>query len=62
MDVSSQIVISSFTGLLGGLLSFETGSSSYMTFAIAGLFGSLGSTALHYLWRRFMGNTEKNCG
>ncbi|CNE17935.1 phage holin family protein [Yersinia nurmii] len=62
MGIISQIIISSFTGLLGGLLSFENGSSHYMTFAIAGLFGTLGSTALSYLWRRFLGSSEKNRG
>lgn len=55
MGVISQIVISSFTGVLGGLLSLENGGSDYMTFAISGLFGTLGSTALSYLWHRFMG-------
>jgi hypothetical protein len=55
MGVISQVIISSFTGLLGGLLSFESNASRYMTFAIAGLFGTLGSTALSYLWRRFFG-------
>ncbi|ELI7922731.1 MULTISPECIES: phage holin family protein [Yersinia] len=49
----SQIIISSFTGLLGGLLSFENGVSAYMTFIVAGLFGTLGGTALSYLWQRF---------
>ncbi|WP_145931779.1 phage holin family protein [Yersinia bercovieri] len=54
--VMSQIVVSGFTGLIGGLFSFESGSSRYMTFAIAGLFGAMGSTALQYLWSRFLGH------
>lgn len=51
--VISQIIVSSFTGLIGGLISFEGGISRYMTFAVAGLFGAMGSSALQYLWQRF---------
>ncbi|MBS0054150.1 phage holin family protein [Yersinia sp. Marseille-Q3913] len=54
--VMSQVVVSGFTGLIGGLFSFESGGSRYMTFAIAGLFGAMGSTALQYLWNRFFGH------
>ncbi|WP_434462184.1 phage holin family protein [Serratia plymuthica] len=53
MGVISQIVISSFTGLLGGLLSFENGASHYTTYAASGLFGTMGSTALSYIWQRW---------
>lgn len=49
--VLSQLSISIFTGVLGGLLSIESGASSYMTFVIAGLFGSLGSTILNFLYQ-----------
>jgi len=52
MGIICQLIVSGFTGLTGGLLSFETGASSYMTFIIAGLFGTMGSTALSYLWQR----------
>ncbi|HEI6849932.1 TPA: phage holin family protein [Yersinia enterocolitica] len=54
--VISQVIVSSFTGLLGGLFSFEGGGSTYMTFAIAGLLGAMGSTALQYIWNRFFGH------
>ncbi|CND38800.1 phage holin family protein [Yersinia enterocolitica] len=54
--VCSQAVVSAFTGLIGGLFSLESGVSRYMTFAIAGLFGAMGSTALQYLWHRFLGH------
>ncbi|MDA5545061.1 MULTISPECIES: phage holin family protein [Yersinia] len=53
--VISQVIVSGFTGLIGGLISFEGGISRYMTFAIAGLFGAMGSSALQYLWHRFFG-------
>ncbi|AUH51662.1 holin [Chromobacterium sp. ATCC 53434] len=55
----SQIVVSGFTGLLGGLLSFENGGSHYFTLAIAGLFGTMGSAALAYLWNRFFYTREE---
>lgn len=54
-DILSQVVISCFTGLLGGLIGFESGASHYMTYIISGLCGSLGSTALNWMWRRVMG-------
>lgn len=53
--IGSQIVISVFTGLLGGLLSFESGASRYMSYMIAGLFGSMGSSTLIWLWNRIFG-------
>ncbi|AZG99966.1 phage holin family protein [Proteus mirabilis] len=53
--IISQVVISVFTGLLGGLLSFEHGASRYMSYMIAGLFGSMGSTTLIWLWQRILG-------
>ncbi|MGT3355633.1 phage holin family protein [Yersinia enterocolitica] len=54
--VISQVIVSGFTGLIGGLLAFEGGISRYMTFAVAGLFGAMGNTALQYLWHRFFDN------
>ncbi|MCW7763188.1 phage holin family protein [Photorhabdus sp. P32] len=52
INVLCQLIISCFTGILGGLLSFESGGSPYMTFAIAGLFGTTGSSGLNWIWRR----------
>ncbi|CAI2000903.1 Uncharacterised protein [Serratia quinivorans] len=49
----SQILISGFTGLLGGLLCLETGASYYMTFFLSGLFGAMGSAGLNLLLKRF---------
>lgn len=60
IGISSQIVISSFTGVIGGLLSFENGCSYYMTLVIAGVFGALGSSALRYFKRRVLGNNEND--
>lgn len=50
----SQIVISSFTGFLGGLYGFEHGVSPLMTLIIAGICSTLGSTLLHWLWQRML--------
>ncbi|MFI8415486.1 phage holin family protein [Serratia sp. NPDC078593] len=46
VGVFFQMVVSGFTGILGGLMSFEMGSSIYMTCAISGLFGAMGSGAI----------------
>lgn len=54
MGVICQLVVSGFTGLTGGMLSVESGVSSYTTFIVAGLFGTMGSTALSYLWQRIV--------
>lgn len=49
-----QIIISGFTGLLGGLLSFEVGSSIYITFVTAGLFGAIGSSSIELIANRIL--------
>lgn len=55
-----QVIVSAFTGVLGGLLSFEMGSSIYMTCAIAGLFGAIGSGAIDQVaYRIFAKNGVK---
>lgn len=54
VGVFLQIVISSFTGILGGLLSFEIGSSIYMTCAVAGTFGAMGSGAIDILFKKIL--------
>ncbi|MGC0155767.1 phage holin family protein, partial [Chromobacterium vaccinii] len=55
-DILSQVIISGFTGLLGGLLGFENAKSYYFTLAIAGLCGTMGNTALNYIRKRFLSN------
>ncbi|WP_429617080.1 phage holin family protein [Serratia sp. 2723] len=54
VGVVFQIIVSGFTGILGGLLSFEIGSSIYMTCAIAGLFGAMGSGAIDVIASRIL--------
>lgn len=49
-----QVIVSAFTGVLGGLLSFEMGSSIYMACAIAGLFGAMGSGAIDLIANRIL--------
>lgn len=50
----AQVVVSAFTGLLGGLLVFEAGGSNYMSFVVSGLFGMSGSAGLDYLYDRIL--------
>lgn len=56
----AQIVVSSFTGLIGGIISMETGLSVNMAFVGAGLCGAMGSVALTYFWERFFGGNNEN--
>ena len=50
----SQLLISAFTGFLGGLLSIENGASITMTMFISGVCGTTGSTLLLELKKRVM--------
>ncbi|CAI1221181.1 phage holin family protein [Serratia quinivorans] len=50
--VLSQVVISGFTGFLGGFYGYEQNYSQLMTLALAGISGSLGSELLRWLWQR----------
>lgn len=52
VEVTSQVIISGFTGLLGGILSIEHGASNYMTLFFSGLFGAMGSATLTHFWQR----------
>jgi uncharacterized membrane protein HdeD (DUF308 family) len=54
MEAISQIIISGFTGFLGGLYSFEQGNSPLMTLIMAGICSTLGSTLLIWLWRQIL--------
>lgn len=56
----AQIVVSSFTGLIGGVISMESGLSVNMAFVGAGLCGAMGSVALTYFWERFFGGINEN--
>lgn len=52
--VIKQVIISVFTGFLGGLYSFEHKQSIYLALIIVGLTSTLGSTLLRLLWARFI--------
>lgn len=54
MAAVSQIVISSFTGFLGGFYSYEQQYSPLMTLVIASLSSTLGGTLLRWLWKHFL--------
>jgi|GEM_PF-5375655 len=54
LKVITQVVISTFTGILGGFVSFEYGASSYMTFVISGLFSTMGASSIKLLWSRLI--------
>ena len=56
-----QVVVSGFTGVIGGLVSIESGLSLNMVFAVAGISGSMGSIALTFFWERITG-VKNNAG
>ena len=51
--ILTQIVISGFTGFIGGLYGHEEGYSPFMTLIFAGLGGFVGGKLLEWLWQRF---------
>ncbi len=55
INALSQIVVSGFTGVIGGLVSIEGGLSIYMILATAGISGAMGSVAITYFWERITG-------
>ncbi|HEJ7888715.1 TPA: phage holin family protein [Serratia liquefaciens] len=55
INAIAQIAVSGFTGLLGGLISVESGLSFYMILATSGISGAMGSIALSYFWERITG-------
>lgn len=54
VNIIIQVIISTFTGILGGFISFESGASNYMTFVISGLFSTMGSSSIKLLWSRII--------
>ena len=50
INALAQIAVSGFTGVIGGLVSVESGLSLYMILAAAGVSGAMGSVALTYFW------------
>ncbi len=55
LNAIAQIAVSGFTGVLGGLVSLESGLSFYMILASSGISGAMGSVALSYFWERITG-------
>jgi len=60
VNAFAQIVVSGFTGLIGGLITVEAGLGFHMILAAAGVSGSMGSVALSYFWERFTGVKSGN--
>ncbi len=56
----AQIAVSGFTGLIGGLISVESGLSLYMILVTSGISGAMGSVALTYFWERLTGMKNAN--
>ncbi|MDF3696631.1 phage holin family protein, partial [Enterobacter hormaechei] len=60
INALAQIAVSGFTGVIGGLVSVESGLSLYMILAAAGVSGAMGSAALTYFWERLTGMKNAN--
>ncbi|HEE9994228.1 phage holin family protein [Escherichia coli] len=60
VNALAQIAVSGFTGVIGGLVSVESGLSLYMILAAAGISGAMGSVALTYFWERLTGMKNAN--
>lgn len=58
-EVLEQIIISSFSGFLGGFIFFESGVGLYTTFALSGLFGTMGNSGIDYLRKRFFNHGDR---
>lgn len=58
-EVSSQVVISGFTGFLAGIYGYEQGYNELMTMVFSGLGGAFGSHLLDVLWKRFSHSLKK---
>lgn len=55
INAGAQIVVSGFTGVIGGLITVEGSFSLYTILATAGISGSMGSVALTYFMERITG-------
>jgi len=51
--ITKQLIISGFTGILGGLIVYEYGGSDYFACIVAGVFGATGKNVLIYFQKRF---------
>lgn len=54
-----QTTISSFTGMMGGLVAIENGNTVNISFVAAGIAGALGSYVIGFIWRRIINKLEK---
>ncbi|WP_181995059.1 phage holin family protein [Arsenophonus endosymbiont of Bemisia tabaci] len=48
-----EMIISCFTGFIGGLLAMEYGSSDYIALVVAGLLGFMCGTGFKLLYQKF---------
>lgn len=60
INALAQIAVSGFTGLIGGLISVESGLSFHMILVTSGISGAMGSVALTYFWERLTGMKNAN--
>jgi hypothetical protein len=59
VNALAQIAVSGFTGLIGGLISVESGLSLYMILVTSGISGAMGSVA-DVFWERLTGMKNAN--
>jgi hypothetical protein len=59
MAAITQLVISSFTGFLGGFYSYEQHNSVLTTLVFAGVSSTLGGSLLRWIWRRILHTAEE---
>ena len=57
----SQMVISAFAGVIGGMIVHESGFSLVMICATSGVSGSMGYVTIAYFWERITG-VKNNAG
>ncbi|CRY71458.1 MULTISPECIES: phage holin family protein [Yersinia pseudotuberculosis complex] len=55
----AQVAVSGFAGLVGGLISIDSGLSIYYVLVVAGMSGTMGSVALAFFWERITGVSTK---
>lgn len=56
----SQMTISAFAGVIGGMIAYENGFSIIMICATSGMSGSMGYVTLAYFWERITGVKSGN--
>ncbi|KLN96189.1 MULTISPECIES: phage holin family protein [Morganellaceae] len=53
-----QMMVSGFSGIMGGVLSVELNASFYYTVFAAGMCGAMGSLALDFFWAKYSGGRK----